>query len=545
MTDPQLEELRRLLLEPEQQRLEKLESQPLQQALRDTIRRDAAGLAEVLFPIMGPSIRRAIAEALRDFITNINGAVGEAFSWQGVKWRMEALRTGQPYGEVVLRHRLSCRVEQALLIQKDSGLVISKAELSAVVANDSDAFSAMLSAIQDFVSDSLEGDSALSTIDMGERTIWIIRGPHAHLACVISGVPPSGLRAHFADVLDDIHNLFGDELSIFAGDADSLAGINTHTARCLDAPRAGATAPPARARWPAPLLALLLLAVVAYVAWRPTPADPAQALRASLNATAGVSVQELSRTPSGWYLHLLHDPLIVLSPAESSAAPHVDIPQTLAGKPLVLHTTPFVSLAPELILRRARQMLAIPATVTADLDGDILHLRGAADSRTIAGWNNATLLPPGVASLRTADLRPLRDPARAAAWASIESLAQRINTLTVDFADRDAPLNPDAADVAEARDALHALDTALHGYGGRARLMITGNSDGVGRVADNEDLRLRRAARVDQAINGASMLAVSVLRRAATDHDRSREPDMSLRHVQFRVQLLPPAGEPS
>lgn len=536
--DPQLEELRRLLLEPEHERLNKLEAQPLDQALRDTIRRDAAGLAEVLFPIMGPSIRRAIAEALRDFINNINGTVGEALSWQGVKWRMQAMRTGRPYGEVVLSHRMSYRVEQALLIQKDSGLVISKAELSAVVANDSDAFSAMLNAIQDFVSDSLEGDSTLSTLDMGERTIWIIRGPYAHLACVISGVPQGALRTHLADVLDDIHNLFGDRLDSFAGDPESVAGIESQMARCLDF--AATTAPaPKRAWWPFPLLLALLLGFFVYQATRPEPPPDNTdiEIQQALDATPGLIVQNVDYIKGQWQVRLLRDPLAP-SPDEVLGQNGMD---HLA---VAWQERPFVSLDPAIAEQRAVQVLALPPGVTAQIDGDTLRIEGEAPRGYIKSLN-ARGLPSGISKLDTQALEPTPETSDGYIRQRLEDIAAQARATAIMFANETDPLLPDASALAKLQHRLGEMDQLLESIGGTAHLILTGWSDGIGDVIENHNLRLLRAAAVDRALQTRTMLAIHVHRRAAADFDQPEVADMSLRRVELDLHLyLPIEAQP-
>ena len=44
---------------------------------------------------------------------------------QGLKWRVESIRTGRPFAEIVLMHSLLYRVEQVFLIHRETGLVLS------------------------------------------------------------------------------------------------------------------------------------------------------------------------------------------------------------------------------------------------------------------------------------------------------------------------------------------------------------------------------------------------------------------------------------
>src|SRR5512136_1935939 len=135
--DPRLEELRRLVVEPEQQRLDALEHRlndpgtradevgtvlpdairrraraagkleeamaPIvEESVRVSVRKDARSFADALFPVIGPAIRRSIADTFSRMIQSFNQAVENSLSARGIKWRLEAWRTGRPFGEVVL-----------------------------------------------------------------------------------------------------------------------------------------------------------------------------------------------------------------------------------------------------------------------------------------------------------------------------------------------------------------------------------------------------------------------------------------------------------
>ena len=57
-------------------------------ALRESIRRDPREMAAAIFPILGPAIRKAIAEAMSGLVRSINRAVDQSLSLKGLKWRV-------------------------------------------------------------------------------------------------------------------------------------------------------------------------------------------------------------------------------------------------------------------------------------------------------------------------------------------------------------------------------------------------------------------------------------------------------------------------
>src|ERR1700722_7959800 len=177
------EELRHLIVAPEteglaavEERLENLEKRTcdVSEVVAEAIHmRRATGdhvLADALFPVMGPAIRKSITETLRGMLESFNEALDNSFSARGLKWRVEAMRTGKPFAEIVLMHSLLYRVEQVFLIHRETGLVLNHLVAPTVATQDPDMIAGMLSAIQQFVRDSFHSRSAetLGSLNVGE-----------------------------------------------------------------------------------------------------------------------------------------------------------------------------------------------------------------------------------------------------------------------------------------------------------------------------------------------------------------------------------------
>src|SRR5215831_4535216 len=208
----------------------------IETALRESVRKDPGTLANALFPVMGPAIRRSILETLRSFLESFNQVLDQSLSMKGLKWRIEALRTGRSFTEVALLHSLIFRVEQVFLIHKKTGLSLGHAVAPSVAMQDPSLVSGMLSAIQDFVRDSFHTvqGQGLNRMNVGDLDVWIEEGPYAILACVIRGVAPRTLRDRMAEVLENIHRDYSEQLDHFAGDTAPFAKVNTELARCLE-----------------------------------------------------------------------------------------------------------------------------------------------------------------------------------------------------------------------------------------------------------------------------------------------------------------------
>jgi hypothetical protein len=206
-------------------------------ALAGSIRRDPQVLADAIFPIIGPAIRKAIAAALQGMTQSMEQALAHSISPTGLKWRLEAARTGRPFAEIVMLHTLQYRVEQVFLIDRQAGLLMQHAAAADVVVQDTDMVSGMLSAIQDFVRDSF-GTTQRETLDslqVGGLTVWIEQGPLAVLAGVIRGSPPQALRDRFRQTIEGIHQSHGAALQGFDGNALPLASTQTALQSCIEA----------------------------------------------------------------------------------------------------------------------------------------------------------------------------------------------------------------------------------------------------------------------------------------------------------------------
>ena len=188
---------------------------PMMRTIRASIKRDAPAFAEYLFPVMGPAIRRAVADALKSLVQRINVAMENSFTIKGLRWRLEAARTGVPFAQIVLRHTMRFTVQEAFLIARDTGLVLAHAHRDENLVLDEDAVAAMLTAIQSFIQDSLgmSSDDPLRSAELGNRTLWVINGPEAILACVISGTPPRTLRDELMALLESIHARYGERFN--------------------------------------------------------------------------------------------------------------------------------------------------------------------------------------------------------------------------------------------------------------------------------------------------------------------------------------------
>lgn len=354
---------------------------PVNQCIQRSISRDPDNFANALYPVMGPAIRQSISQTLKGLVENINRSLEQSFSIQGLKWRLEARRSGVPFAEVVLRHTLAFRVEQVFLIQPGSGLLMKHVQDDMAIEGDADAISGMLTAITQFVKDAFKAQEheGLETVALGDHTVLLVHGPHAYLAAVVRGVVPTELREQCQEVLEGLHRRFHSQLTEFKGDSAALDPLIPTLQRCLQS-RARETKEK-KGLSPALLIVMaIILALIAWFGWYSWQQhlqakawrDRQEQLVESLDSEAGIIVTDVGYGGETLRLRGLRDPLSRPT-AELLAVAGITDDQ------VQMQWRSYHDLDPRFVLLRARQKLSPPPTVTLELEHETLLARGYAD----------------------------------------------------------------------------------------------------------------------------------------------------------------------
>ena len=68
---------------------------PVEAVITSSVRRNPRPLADALFPVIGPAIRKAIAHALSGMLDSLNRTLEQSVSIRALQWRLVAWRTGK------------------------------------------------------------------------------------------------------------------------------------------------------------------------------------------------------------------------------------------------------------------------------------------------------------------------------------------------------------------------------------------------------------------------------------------------------------------
>jgi len=481
----------------QQARMAKSLARPVTEALGSAVEENRQLIVDVLFPVIGPAIRKAIAEALRNLVADLNGAIESSLTPRGLRWRIEAWRSGVPYAEIVLKHTLKYRIDHVFLIERDSGLVLDRESAPHLPDLDADAIAGMLTAIGAFVRDSVgrDGSGTLDAARVGEHLLWVVPGPRANLACFIHGVPPAALHAVLERRLEAIH-------AALAGGRDATDAAtrqSLHPDALMREARVEAPGPGRKSSWPAYLVAFVVVALAAwFIAQRMRDDAWVEQVHATLAAHPGFVLTRIERRSGALIAHGLLDP--DAEPLDAAA-----LAGARARMPLKIDTVGYVSTDDAIIARRARRLLDAPPDVTIEAHDGVLALGGRAAAAWVDGARDRAAWVPGV---RRVDFSVSRDDA--AARNALLDLLSTIAGRHVGFV-RDTEPTADAAGTLDAIVAdIQRAQTIASTLGEPLAWIATGTNDDPGTDAINAQVRAGRAQWLADALGARGIANVSV-----------------------------------
>lgn len=251
------EQLRRLLLQEEQERIDRLEARLgdddalkgslipiIADVLRDAGVKDYHRLAgalapivvqsikteihnsrdmmvDALYPITGRLVAAAVRNAFKDLVDQLNSRLDSTLSVDRWRAKLKATISGRSEAEVLLSEGAAFEVIDLLLINRHSGLLIAQTGLDSEQGSmDSNLLGSILTAIMAFVRDAMSQSSEqdLRTLHVGDMRLHLQVSPNAVLAVKTKGPPPAG----FETALNEIFYAFLARWGSVLGDPDQI-----------------------------------------------------------------------------------------------------------------------------------------------------------------------------------------------------------------------------------------------------------------------------------------------------------------------------------
>ncbi len=501
----------------------------IEETLRESVRKDSSILADVLFPVMGPAIRKAVAESIRTLIESFNKALESSLSIQGLKWRVEAIRTGRSYAEVALLRSIIYRVEQVFVVHKKTSLLLLHAVAVDVAAKDADMVSSMLSAIQDFVRDSFQADQseALDRLQVGELQVWVEQGPHATMAAVIRGEAPQSYRLLLREKLEKFHHDFGAALQGFEGEAAPFEPFRPDLDDCLVAHYREKQR---KTRPYFPALMLLLIGLLAgWQIWNFLHVRRWRAFVDILREEPGIVVTASGKHGGRFQIQGLRDPLAI-NPGMLAKAAGLDTNEA------EFEWQAYYSLDDAMVLRRARHILNPPRGAILSVEHGMLLVAGEAPADWVEQLHLKAPMIPGVIAVEDSNLN--NPNALLRSKVAVESAMILFDGGSYELE------SYQEARLAQLLETVRSLIQNANAVHSEVQIELIGHSDSTGTEKKNALLSEARARRVMRdLVQGGIDAGYFVARGVGTAEPVRQEETLSdlqyNRSVTLRVKLAP------
>jgi OOP family OmpA-OmpF porin len=330
-------------------------AKPIKTGVTKAFTENKQSIVDSMLPIMGQLIRKTVTNSIKQFVSDINRVLEQRFSLKAIKWRWQAFKAGTSYAEMVFKKTISYQVKELFVINRENGLLIQHVGDNDMLI-DNNAVSAMLTAIQDFIGDSLQtSESGLSSAAIGDVSYFISLGPKAYLATVIKGSATERLKEKSQQLIENIHAEFSELLTQeekYQQDPEFDVYLRSHllSKSISDTPK--------KVNWlPWIIGIVLLISGLIYMSYQKR--QKFNALENLAQSIEGLYIKSIKQTDGQYIITGLLDPR-----ADTTK---------LIGPNIVLNTQAFISLDPVIIKKRIRILLDNHKNINFDLfDGNLL-----------------------------------------------------------------------------------------------------------------------------------------------------------------------------
>jgi OOP family OmpA-OmpF porin len=507
----------------------------VENSLQEALRKRPQDFISVIFPIVGSLIRRSISETFSSMLGSFSKSLEFSFSPRGIKWRIEAIRSGKSFSEIVMLHTVIYRVEQIYLIHSESGLVLSNLVNKGVHDRDADMISGMLTAIQDFARDCFAsaGDTgSLNSLDMGDYTIYIERSPLAYIACVVRGQAPKELLVKLRETLELILAKFHDILQDYNGDDSPFIAAAPYLEDCFSEQLIEEKK---KISFVTKIfVGILMLFILSGIGYKIYHSHRMNSIITLITDEPGYILinSESHLLPKPWELAVLKDPF-------AAALPDLLESKGFAADEVICDFISIDSRDPEIVMKKLQSKLSPPLGVYIkyDSENDAYHMIGSADYAWISGAKAIAYTIPGVNNI---DTTGLVDPR----FKILKELKREIEGTVIRFArGAEIPLASDQHLLEEVSEKLVELEKLTNSMGIAINLTIYGHADTIGTEAKNYAISQARAQVLAAKLYAkGSNIPISLYAMGSSFADTTEPEDQASRKIEMRIYFSNKTG---
>lgn len=494
-----------------------------------------------LYPLVGSLVRKSVKSYLTDLIEKTNQLLENSLTIKGLKWRIQANQAGVSFAQYVASQTFVYRVDHLLLIHRETGILLKSIDHNALVGSNADLISSMLTAINDFVADSLvhnhENEEQLQTIKTDNYTLLIKSGPYAIIVVAVTGNAPHQLSEQVQQTLENIHRLYDEELRVFNGDTSGFEDADSQLRECLLSQEKNTETTIKKKPW----LAWLLLTFIfiggvywGFLGWQSQQLKN-QVLR--LNDVPGYIVKQLNvGLDLTIHLELIRDP-------NTESVAHWLANNKISFKNLALTEHYFMSAEPELIQQKIIKIIQKYPMLNHQKSENKIQLEGKL-SRENKKQFFSELAGLGVEVKHYVDVSKLKyDVINIKQTSTLEQKKQlfllqvaEINNHQLDFNVGEqqlvAEMQQQLKILVQKYQQLEVLATSLN-Y--RLSLIVIGTSDNSGSQYTNQKLSLARALNVKKELVTLGLVKQDIYPTGIGEMNLAQSVSLKTRKVIFNI----------
>lgn len=467
-----------------------------------------------LYPLVGSMVRKSVGAFISELMEKTNQLIENSLTIKGLKWRWQARRAGVSFSQFMVSQTFAFRVEQVFLIHHETGILLNQVAVQDQQNADADMVSGMLTAINDFVSDSFtsgeNGEQHLDVVKTDDFTLLVKPGPQAMLVAAVTGNMPQEVGEQLQRSLEEIHQLYGKELADFNGDTLPLENTGQQLRDCLLAQLKPESAAKSKKSYFAWIILLCLLAGLGWLGYQSWLHNQLKQQLYTLDKQAGIVVRNI-HTPlfSKASISLLRDPAAI-------SVSHWLSQRQLSAEDFIIDEQAYWSAEPGLLGKRMANLLEAYPGVKLLQNNQQLRLQGQIVQQDFSRLKQQlhTLGLANVAML-TAELEVVAAqvalPDDIHKQAQLNRLINQIESQRIAFAQGQNTLSDAqiglirqiAVQFSEGKTLARQLNTPVY-------LVIFGSSDSTGQSDFNRRLSQMRAQNVQKALQQAGIATESM-----------------------------------
>lgn len=172
--------------------------------LKEEIKNHKDEVVDALYPVLGKMVKKYVAQEMKLLSEKIDNRLGFLKRW---KIKIRSFFTGEKENQLLMNELSSAKIEQVLLIEKDSGIL--KASYTKSKTIDEEMISGMFTAIKSFVEDAFEQrGQELELIEYENYQIHLQSFVTHYIAVVVSGNYSLSSKNKLQDLIFEFYNRF-------------------------------------------------------------------------------------------------------------------------------------------------------------------------------------------------------------------------------------------------------------------------------------------------------------------------------------------------